>query len=136
MTTYRLDHHERGVISLESGTWRWFVIRLNSLPEVVCESQQLYFANESQPGDVMRARIPCDVNEIDDGAVAEYARNPDEREFRTSAGRFSIRPPSDIGNSRMWNVRPERGRLHRTSFAIDTPLGELTHDELLAILPR
>jgi hypothetical protein len=130
MTTYRLEQIDGGTITLQSGRWHWFVSRVNSLPEGVCESQQLIFANELELGDIMRTRIPAHIEQLDDREVTNYARNPDEREFRTTSGRIVIGPAEDQGRGRMWPVRPEPGNPYRTTKFVEKPLGELTAEEL------
>jgi hypothetical protein len=133
MATYRLNQFDGGTVDLPSGHWRWFVIRLNSLPEETCEAQQLIFANEDESGDIMRARVPNTINSLDGRAVLEYARNPDDREFRTSSGRVGIGSAVDEGRGRMWPVRPANGHPYRTSKFVEKALGDLTRSELTEI---
>jgi hypothetical protein len=130
MTTYRLDQLDQGFVSLPSGNWKWYVIRLMSLPEGTCEVQHLIFANANYAGDIMRAQVPSHLSEIDDESVMSYARQPDDRSFRTDKGRFQIRPPLEDGRQRMWSVRPEQGIPFRTDMHIEKSLGELTEEDL------
>jgi hypothetical protein len=136
MTTYELDEPGGGELTLPSGHWRWFVIRVNSMPENRCASQQLIFANESysDSDDVMRVDVPRNVDSLDDEDVRRYARNPDTRSFLISTSEFTIWPPTDDMNNRMWRVRPASGYQFRTSKHIEKPLGELTNQELAEIV--
>jgi hypothetical protein len=133
MSTYRLDQPEGGLLTLPSGDWRWFVIRLNSLPEGVCQLQQLIFVNEPEGGDIMRARVPSDINTIDDVSVKEYARKPEDRMFLAPSGWVTVRPPIETLADRMWSVWPENRYHFRTSYAVEKPLGELTREDMLTI---
>lgn len=129
MTTYRLDQLDRGTVALKSGQWRWYVIRVNSLPEGICELQYLIFANETGAGDIMRARVPSDIDEVSEKQVLEYARAPEDRSFRTAKDRFLIRSVG-TGFQRMWQVRREQGHLVSTNKHVDKPLGELSRTEI------
>ncbi len=100
------------------------------MPEQVCEAQYLLFANEGHPGDIMRGRVPSSVDEADDGRVMEFARNPQEREFRSGTRRFAMRPAEGSSHERMWPVRPESGTPFRTGMHVEKPLGELTAADL------
>ena len=133
LSTYRLDQFERGSVTLSSGLWRWYVIRLNSLPEQVCQLQQLIFISEPDGGDLMRARVPSDVDTVDERTVEQYARNPDDRTFRAPTGWITVRPPVESGPGRMWSIWPEKGYIFRKSHAVEKPLGELTREDMLKI---
>jgi hypothetical protein len=136
MGTYRLDQFERGSLRLPSGDWRWFVIRLVSLPEGKCELQQLIFVSEQGGLEIMRARVPNDVNIIDDASARDFARHPEDRTIRAQGGSITVRPPDDQEPNPVWKVRPENGHPFRTSYAVEKPLGELTHDDMLRIIRR
>jgi hypothetical protein len=131
---YRLDQLDRGAITLLSGIWRWFVIRVNSMPGEKCEVQYLIFANESISSDIMHARVPSDVDAIDVVAVKEFARHADDRSFRTPKGRYVLRPPANDGRIDMWQVRPDRGMPFRTNWYIEKAIGDLTASDLEEIV--
>src|SRR5262245_30722623 len=132
MASYRLDQYDRGTIELPSGQWRWFTIRVNSLPENVCVSQLLVFANESEAGDVMHVHVPNTLTEIDDARVRELAVDPDDREITTTNGTVVIGRRSDDAGG-WWPVRPAVGQVFRTSTTDHRRLGELSRHELLEI---
>jgi hypothetical protein len=136
MTTYNLKQLDGGTVLLPSGRWRWYVIRVNSLPEDVCETQYLFFANETNPGDLMRAAVPPTVQEVSDTEVRELARYPEERSFRDRQGRVQLRPTLDNGREPMWRVRPPTGLAFGTSKHIEKGLGELTPEDLIDIATR
>src|SRR5262245_1215530 len=93
MTQYDLRHHAGGTIELPSGPWRWFVIRLISLPENECTHQQLIFANEDVRGDIMRVDVPPTLDNLDDANLRQFGLHPDERTFPTPNGQATLRPP-------------------------------------------
>jgi hypothetical protein len=130
MIDYRLGNHPSGSVTLPSGRWKWFAIRICSLPDNVCHSQNLIFAGEDRTGSVMRTRIPPEVDVANEKEITEYGRMPDEREFQTQRGRYTIYPPRVFDANHMWMVRPESGRTFRTNIASDRQLGELTDEEL------
>lgn len=133
MKTYRLDQLEGGIVVLPSGGWRWYVIRLNALPEGTCELQHLIFVSEQEGGGIMRSRVPSDIDSVDDADVEQYARHPEDRMFKGPRGWITLWPPTVGVHDPMWKVRPEKGIPFRTSFAIEKSLGELTSQDLRQI---
>jgi hypothetical protein len=133
MATYRLDQLEGGVVRLASGGWRWYVIRLNSLPEQVCHLQQLIFVGEQDGVGIMRARVPNDINTIDDAAAMKYALHPEDRIFRIDGRSVTVRPPTDRSVGAMWDIWPETGGHFRNDHAIEKPLGELTREDMIQL---
>jgi hypothetical protein len=133
MASYRLDQLEGGVTAIGPSRWRWYVMRLNSLPSGQCELQHLIFVSETDGGGIMRARVPSDVDVVDDRAVLRHAMHPDDRSFRGRRGWLTVYPPNEEDTEPMWRVRPEARRPFRTDIAIEKSLGELSNDDLLAI---
>lgn len=130
MPEYRLDHYEGGEVTLASGQWRWFPIRLLSLPEEQCEMQLLILAHNEHPGDLMRVRVPPEVDGMDLEAITELARNPEEREFFSEDHHFNIRPLSEGTDGNMWRVRPSDRPAFQTDLHNEKALGDLSQEEL------
>lgn len=133
MAAHNLDKLEGGVTLLRSGQWRWYVIRVSSLPEGRCEVQHLIFVSERPDGGIMRSRVASDVSTIDDTAVQGLAQHPDDRSIRGANGWITVFPPHGSDPLNRWRVRPEGRRPFWSDVQTGTPLGELTGDEMLEI---
>jgi hypothetical protein len=131
--THKLDEYASGTIELPSGHWRWFTIRVNSLPENVCVSQLLVFANEGEHGDVMHAHVPSNLNQMGTEQLRAFALDPDEREILIDGGTVRIsRRVDDRGG--WWPVRPAAGAPYRTSTLDHRQLGEIPRSELVDLV--
>lgn len=130
MATYDLNELQGGLVILCSGRWQWYAIRLYSLPDNEVVLQHLFFAHVERDGGVMRTRVDASLNQLDDDAVIELARHPEERSFKIGPREYVVRPPTNSEHDPMWRVHASQGRPYRTDVATETPLGELTRADL------
>jgi len=130
MPSYNLEALDGGTVTLRSGEWRWFPVRLNAMPERSCVSQHLFFASVEHKGSVMRTRIDPDTDHVSEREVEEAAANPDEREAWTATGQATVWPPREDVDDPEWRIRvPHRGYV-RTDMHREHRLGDLTHEEV------
>lgn len=78
----------------------------------------------------MRRQIPTTIEEIDETKVREFARDADERSFRTEHGQFTIRRVEKEGLDHWWPVRPANGIPYRITADAGQSLGDLTTVDL------
>lgn len=134
MPEYRLDLGDGGLVSLPSGDWNWFPVRLLSLPGGVCETQFLVLAHAAEAGSVLRVRIPTELCVLDNPSVEAFAKEAEEREILTGRGRFLVRSPSEHDRDDWWKVSPEVGPTFRMDVHRGRVLAELTREEMLEIV--
>lgn len=135
MPRYRLDRPEGGTITLPSGTWHWFPVRLMALPENACVRQSLIFGHAQSTGSTMRRRLEPDVLELRDGQLLEFALAPDERTLVLDGHQFRIEPPLEAQLEPMWRVHgPTSQQRFETDWEVEMQLGELTEQDMMAIV--
>lgn len=133
---YQLLRPDSGRVTLRSGTWHWFVVRIVSMPDDECVLQRLVYVHADEPDATMSVTIdPLDSVETSEDAAAQ-AERVTERTIRTAEGWFAVYPPLANASYDDWIVKPQGARRLLAAAGADGHLSSLTTSELVDVLRR